>query len=653
MKTKCSLFFCICFIFYTQAVCGQAENSWGKIPVEDLKMQYYPLDSTASAVVLNETGWINVFTENGNTKLIFDVYRRIKIFKSSAFDYTDISVAYYCGGQKETLSQLKARITLPNGEFQELNKRDFHQTRLNKNIAEVSFSFPNVQEGAVVEYSYRRTSEHIGEPPTWYFQDEIPTRRSSLKFTNNSYFSYVTLFESGGNMQKSKQPDGTVTFSRLPTKMTIKGNYFVMENAPAIKEEAYVTTISDYSARIRYQISEATFPDGSHHKYLSTWEEAGSQLIDYPYFGHFYKKPRNYKKLYKAVKDDLAQYPTTAEQAAFLYRFIGNNIEWDGRYTASPQKTPEEIFELRKGSSAELSMALLALLHEAGIEAYPVLSSCRSHGKMITDYPIMDQFNHLMVFLYLDGQATLLDTPAPYLPFGMLRTEALNSMGWLVKDDSNLFININPRKSENTRYFEFQLSPEGIISGNIKQKAKNYAALIERSYVQESPDGEYWSSRLGENVDITNVEYTNLKAIEKPFEVNIDFDQLALANQIGDFIYFSPIVYSLFPNNPFKLENRFYPVDMPYPVIDRTVVKIDIPEGYEIEDTPANKELDLPNNGGTFHFKLHIQDNTITIYHNITISKLSFEPNEYNSLKDFFEQIVEKQGEQIVLRKKA
>ena len=70
-----------------------------------------------------------------------------------------------------------------------------------------------------------------------------------------------------------------------------------------------------------------------------------------------------------------------------------------------------------------------------------------------------------------------------------------------------------------------------------------------------------------------------------------------------------------------------------------------------MEELPEPARVALPNKGGAFNFFVKQNGNSIQVVRKIQLKQLKFEPEEYEAIKSFFDIIVEKQGEQIVLKK--
>ena len=102
-----------------------------------------------------------------------------------------------------------------------------------------------------------------------------------------------------------------------------------------------------------------------------------------------------------------------------------------------------------------------------------------------------------------------------------------------------------------------------------------------------------------------------------------------------------------------KLEKREYPVDFGSPIIERTMISFKIPEDFEVEEIPENKVLMLPNKGGKFLYSVTVNAGVINVFIQFSIMQTQFVQNEYPYIREFYSQIVDKEAEQIVLKRKS
>jgi hypothetical protein len=103
--------------------------------------------------------------------------------------------------------------------------------------------------------------------------------------------------------------------------------------------------------------------------------------------------------------------------------------------------------------------------------------------------------------------------------------------------------------------------------------------------------------------------------------------------------------------NPFKLDDRKFPVDFATPWKNNNTVSIQIPEGYKVETLPEPLAIGLPDNLGVFKFKVTQKGNKISTMSTLQFNNAIIAPQYYAALKGFYGQMVKKQSEKIVLVK--
>lgn len=116
-------------------------------------------------------------------------------------------------------------------------------------------------------------------------------------------------------------------------------------------------------------------------------------------------------------------------------------------------------------------------------------------------------------------------------------------------------------------------------------------------------------------------------------------------------IYFNPIWVDDFKNNPFKSEIRNYPIEMPYGMNNMYIVSFAIPEGYTVDELPKNLTIKLnEKNDVVYNYKISYSDNVISLQSRLQINRTFFTPDEYDGLWAFFNLVVNKLNENIVLK---
>jgi hypothetical protein len=80
--------------------------------------------------------------------------------------------------------------------------------------------------------------------------------------------------------------------------------------------------------------------------------------------------------------------------------------------------------------------------------------------------------------------------------------------------------------------------------------------------------------------------------------------------------------------------------------------RILLPPTYIVDDLPKPKIIGLPGNAGKYTYSVSLSGSTINIISSLQINKSIFTQEEYPNLREFYNQMLAKQAEQIVLKKK-
>ena len=103
--------------------------------------------------------------------------------------------------------------------------------------------------------------------------------------------------------------------------------------------------------------------------------------------------------------------------------------------------------------------------------------------------------------------------------------------------------------------------------------------------------------------------------------------------------------------NPFPDSDRQVPVDLTYPLREAHLLGLRIPKGYEVAQLPQPIRVELPNDAGAFTFNVLNFNDIIHVSSSIFLNKTIFLPDEYEGIRVFFEYVVQKHAEDIVLKK--
>ena len=627
---------------------------FGKVPKEDLKMSVYPPDTSAAAVVLGDFGTLEFFFLNG-AGYRFKRHKRIKILTRSGFEQGDISIPYYSYQSSEKIKSLKIKVFAPDGSSTTVDKKDIYTEEVNAYWSRKRFTCPNLQVGSVIDYEYSTESNSIFELPEWYFQSDVPVRWSEINLEIPKWYDYVFISQ-GTTLDIIDRTTGTTNLVAGGKSFTTEVSYIrmVLKNAPALKKEPFITTMDDYYTRVRFQLASIRYPDEPYKDILGTWNQLAKELSESDKFGLQFTKKRFYDKALEAALAAVPKEGSEEEKLEGLYNFLLTNIEPNDIRSIYVKTRLNDCFEKKSARAGEMNLLLIALLREWGLEADPVLISTRPNGKPMPLYPLASQFDHVMALVKVGSDRIIVDATNPHRPPGYAAARCLNGKGWAMMKGNPQWIDIPAPFSKSTYFLQVGLTPNGDMEGTFTMSLDGYAAIGNRDQLAGDPSGQYLQKKLGTTIPDTRLDslrFENLNDLSKPLKAKAKCLFPSTATIAGDFIYLSPFFLSRFQKNPFKLQDRLYPVDIPYPLKEQIIINLDVPEGYAVEDVPEPVRLSLPERGASFSYQINDKGTSLQLISRLTIRQLVYQPEEYAGLRNFFSLMEQKFGEQIVFKK--
>lgn len=630
--------------------CSFAQKSpikFGEIPLSDLKTGVYAKDSTAAAVILSDYGEAYITFTAVSAVLNFERHVRIKILSKDGFEWADVEVPlYHDGTDEERILKFKAStFNLENGKMveTEVEKSGIFKEKFNRNINFQKFTFPNVKEGSILEYSYTVSSPFLFNFPNWQFQYSIPVQHSEYWALCPDFFFFEKY------MQGYIAPTTYEVKNKTGSDFQVVGHHWISKDVPAFIEEPFMTCEDDYVSKINMALSHINFPGEPVREIMGTWSKLNKLLLEDESFG---KAITGSGFLKKKVEEITAGISDPEQKVKAIYNYVSQNIEWDGvkdKYADNLKK----VFEDKKGTAADINLLFASMVEKANIPVEMVLISTRDHGFIRQQYPMESQLNYALCSVKIGDKTMLIDATDKYLPMGVLPKYCLNGQGLMISATNHGWIAIEPKvKGRTVVNADLALSDSGELTGKVTYSNEGYDAHQFRMEYFKKGETDYLKDFLtGKNWQVNKTEFESIKEVEKAVRQNFSLTIAEHTTVAGDVIYLTPFVSNQVKENIFKLETRVYPVDFGFP-IDRTYLcQITIPEGYSVDELPKPKVMVLPNGGGKLTYNIIQNGNKLSITSILVINKSLFVQNEYPLLREFYNQVVAKQAEQIVLKK--
>ncbi|MDG2432859.1 DUF3857 domain-containing protein [Flavobacterium sp.] len=644
----------------------------GKVSIAELQEKKHITDSSAVAAVLFEKGKNSFeYSEGKGFVMNTEVKVRIKIYKKEGYDWANKSLRYYIGsGAAEKLSFSDAvTYNLVNGKIEKTKLRSdgtFDEV-LNKYWGQKKIIMPNVKEGSVIEYSYSYRTESISSPRDWYFQRIIPVNYSEYKMNVPEYFTYNTNLRGFYNpkitVEKGMNAFTLTSKERVSNGMALKTVFssdkveyvetrttYVSENLPAINDEVFVNNVDNYTVSLVQELAMTKYPNQPFKSYSTDWASVVKTIYDYDDFGPELNKTGYFEDDLKVV---LANLTKPEEKIDAILKHIKSIVKWNDYYGYSCNDGVKKAYKDKAGNVAEINLMLTAMLRYAGLNANPVLVSTRSNG--IAMFPNRTAFNYVIAAVENGAGYTLLDASDRNSEPDVLPSRALNWFGRLIrKDGSSVEIDLMPSKLSNDIItIMYAIDEKGVVTGKLRRQRDTHNAMLFRNSQKNLKEEAYIEKLENDNnkIDIQSYTRTNENDLNLPLIESLSFTGSNFSEIIGGKIYIKPLLSFTGSQNPFKQENRLYPIDFGFPFMDKYSVIIAIPEGYTVERIPESINLVFENEVANFRYLTTISESTIQIMAINQINLPIVTSENYPTLKEYFQKIVDKQNEKVVLRK--
>lgn len=663
-----SVFFFLILIFQTSA---QEKNKikFGDVSAKDFATKVYSVDSNASAVVIADIGSSKI---EGNSKNSFSLnykhFKRVHILNKNGYDIANVSILLYSNGvDEEELDKLKAvTYNLEGGKIVETKldvKKNLFKDQISKNRVIKKFTFPNVKEGSIIEYEYAIVSDFLTNLQPWEFQGAYPRLWSEYNLSLPVFLGYVFLTQGYKNYDikdKNQRNEnfqvadsrGTGATERFSFNSSVDDYRWVIKNVPALKEESFTSTTDNHIAKIEFQLSELRPPAFRYERIMGTWEQLTENRINSEYFGQQLTKENGWLK--DIVNPIITNADSKNEKARKLFAYIRDNFTCTNRNRHSMDQTLKGIVKTHSGNVAEINLLLTAMMKYADIEADPVILSTKSNGYTFPMYPILSKFNYVICRTKIDGKVIYLDASEPRNGFGQLPLQCYNGHARVVNNIAEA-IDLNSDAITETKITSiFIINDEnGNVVGSVQQTPGYYESVNLRERVKEKGMEQLQkdiTKAFGTEIKISNFGIDSLDKYENNLGIHYEFE---IMDDKEDIIYFNPIFGEGYKENPFKSAERLYPVEMPYAMDETVNLQLEIPQGYTVDEIPQSIIVKLNDQeDGVFEYRISKSGNYISLRSRIRFKRTFFMPEEYETLREFFNLIVKKQAEQVVFKKK-
>src|SRR4030042_295120 len=437
---------------------GKEPIKWGKVSKSEFEINSFRGDSTVPAIILCDYGNIRI-----TNRTIYSHHKRIKINHQEGLNFSRIEIPYQDKDNHDDIMVFKANVYQYRNDTiikHQYHIKDAKSISLNDGKKLLVFDLQDVVPGCIIDYYYEIASLDFVKLDDWYFQSEIPTLWSEIRFDVPSPFLYLVTYQRGEfltedeqmkfarNLQWLYDANRIQRMGQLGKRQNIlyespSRNYkvfllnnmkkkIVMRNIPGVSKVAGYVSMKDYYPRLKFDLFESSgnlpwfyqplimtatddYETKSRREWmysnrmtgyvqyrLDTWTEFNKKLLENERFGRQLIKYINTRPAFDESSSNDTSMITKMEA---VFKYVQESFTWNGQYHVYATRDLNSIPENGEASSGEINLILVYLLRRAGFDADPVLIRTSNLGQPETVFPVHHQFNHVILKVTITERA--------------------------------------------------------------------------------------------------------------------------------------------------------------------------------------------------------------------------------------------------------
>lgn len=559
-------------------------------------------------------------------------------------DFSEAQIDYDSTYEKVELEY--ARTIKPDGQVIDVGSRHIRDVSkylnfpLYSNVRVYIISFPEISEGAVIEYKlkiYRSQMINKKDLVLAYpvqTKEPIISANFTLDLPEGSSLNIKTLNEKYNNFGADLKPEVQKANGRLTYRWQFKDILQIIpeSNMPP-------------SVRINPTILISTF---------NSWQDI---------YNWWWQLAKDKIKADDAIKNKVKELTggldSQEEKIKAIYNFVAQKIRYVaveyGQAGYEPHKA-EDIFRNKYGDCKDQAILLVTMLREIGALAFPVLIGTRDHYNLNPDFPSV-MFNHCIAAVSLKEEIIFLDPTAQTASFGdlpagdqdrevlifqdggyQIKNTPFYSAGHnLIRQETNIKLNndesITARKS--------------VFTGGLYEQAQRFWLLYTApQLVEEALKEKIQDVSIGAKLENYNIE--NQNDLNKPVVLSYEFkgsEYLTDAGPLGIVPQLTGADTSLVAK-----DQRRFPIDFNILDTKETIFNIEFPENLTVKYIPDSVNEDSP--WLTFTALYKQEGNRVYFRQKVELKRNTILQEEYPDFKNFFEGLAKKIKQRIVLERK-
>jgi hypothetical protein len=624
------------------------------VTAEDLSLKDIPSVPGVAAAILYYA------VETDNTKSSETRSVRLKVFREQGRERANIEIPY--AGKEVQLDSIRARTIDPQGkpsEFSgEIFDREIVKAKKYRYGAKV-FTLPNVQIGTIIEYSYhlqfkQKIPDAFKHPEQYLVTASFTYPAATWPVQQNLFVrhAHFVLHKAGTRVLEHNFGFSGVEFSE-------KGNGILQldfDNIPAYEEEEYSPPEDSLMARVDLYYAVGFFgPSGFWMDCSKRWAKD---------LEPFLKKSKTVEReaarlvsLNDSDETKLRKLYARVQQIRAVSFEAAKTDKERKQENLNENKNVEDVLNRGYAFANQINLLFVALARAAGFEAYPFMVTSRRNGYFLDDWPNESQLTAMVVQVRNKNGFLYLDPATKFCPFGLLPWDEADSGGiridavYPASGTTSLFKSADALRTRNA---EFRLSEDGSLEGKVEVLYTGQEALLMRLEAVEQDDAARRKTLEDSLKKSLAPEATvNLQAMEGwqysegPLKASFEVEIPNFASRVGRRLVLPLGVFHANQRNPFVAAKRTNPIYFSYPQEDREEVKIELPDGMQLESSPTSAKSD--QNAVYYELSVSSEGKTLRLNRTIRFNAYLFLQKHYPAIQIFYNRVFAGDSQQITL----
>jgi len=618
---------------------------FGSIPDSLYSMQSPADNPDAPYIITNKELDVSFRETEQSIVAVLEHHVRKKVFEDSVREASVVAIPYYFDNNMEHVVNIQAYTHLPSGERIPVEDGDIRTININSRYNVKEFTMPQVQEGAILEYRYVIQRRYIEELPDFFLGHQVPTAATKLTITYPEYLRYQPFVEDyNGKIDHDFVYTDTSSVPKvftIPQPKPIVTERWMAYNIPAVEDEAFMSSMDDYRAKIKFLLSEFGIP---RQQLENSWEVVVARIREKTNPWWAIRSNNVAEARGDSIASAMEAQPPEAIQDS-IFKFVNQKVNYSGEHRPYSLSRDRGVIAGQPSDQAAINQTLISMLHGAGIDANPVLVSTRPSGQINMDFPSFYQFDSQLVQSKINGETHLMDASFAHSQPGLIRVDAFNGRGLVMGQDSFEWIDLKPEKSnfDIQVAIDAQLQSNGTLVGKVNAQQGGYPAqFIRQQRADGNSDADILKRVLFDGypqMSVDSVQISNIDSYNEPIAIAAQFEIENYATSFTDGLKFRPMIVGYQRENPFKDKSRQHPITLDAPEHLDLLYEIDLPSGFRAPENRQNKILRFP--GAEFRETYDTSSGALKYEYQIDISQKNFSTDFFSQLYKLYERWVQ------------